>query len=352
MTITVKTPNLSGSFEFTTQSKDEMGTFTKLDDHDGDGPGVTDPQPDIIVGNIMGGMGTVTITPSNPVEGDRNVEFTITFKAAGRMITNETTGDSPIFTDRAGIRIAFPFPITPGDIKSITGGGVAFTPGATDNADDDVNLGTSPNVDITIPHLNKDQTIVIMTNPLDLTDTITELGLIPTTITDEAERKSSFGVNVETSISVNGTDAATPLTFTAIALANAGDDATVTGGLIRDDTDPGKLTITPAVVERGKAKQSITITYEALRTHFASAPAELIKISLPDTIAGASIGAGVRLTSAAGTTLTHAAGSHDIMWSLTSQLNRGSKLSVRVQIDVPDSTEDLTFNYITGTQVP
>ena len=339
--LTFTTPNLPGSYEFTTKSKSANGSLTKLDDHDGDGTTVTDPQPDVMVGNVAPGMGTVAITPSAPIEGDRNVEFTITFTAAGRMITDSFDGNDPAtpddptddtFTDRAGIRIAFPFAIAAEDIKSVTGGGVQTA-----------NYSVStPNLDIVIPHLNKGQKIVIMTNPIDLTTAITQ----PTANPADEDLKTSFGAVVETTILADGTTSATALTYAAAnSLTNAGDDAMVTGGLVKAATDPGELTVSPMVVERGKEKQSITITYKALRTHFAT---DVIKISLPDTIAAASIGKGANLTPSAGTTLTHAAESHDIRWSLTSQLNRGSSVKVSVQINVPDSTEDLVVNYITA----
>ena len=339
--LTFTTPNLPGSYEFTTKSKSANGSLTKLDDHDGDGTTVTDPQPDVMVGNVAPGMGTVAITPGAPIEGDRNVEFTITFTAAGRMITDSFDGNDPptpddatddTFTDRAGIRIAFPFAIDAADIKSVTGGGVQAANYSV----------TTPNLDIVIPHLNKGQKIVIMTNPIDLTTTITQ----PTADPADEALKTSFGAVVETTISADGTTSATALAYAAAnSLTNAGDDAEVTGGLVKAATDPGELTVSPMVVERGKEKQSITLTYKALRTHFAT---DVIKISLPDTIAAASIGKGANLTPSAGTTLTHAAESHDIRWSLTSQLNRGSSVKVRVQINVPDSTEDLVVNYITA----
>ena len=339
-TVTITTPNLSGSFEFTTQSKSATGKFTKLDDHDGDTTTAGDnPQPDVIVGNIAPGMGTVKVTPASPIEGDRNVTFTITFTAAGRMVTTETTGATPIFTDRAGIQIEFPRAIALADIKSVTGGGVQAANYAIDGTDTD-------SLNIEIPHLNKGQTIVITTNPIDLTvGTITAAPLAPTTITDEAMRKSSFGVTVHTAISGDGTTTVPALDYTTGDLANAGDDAKVTGGLVKAPTDPGKLTVAPMVVERGKTSQSITITYEALRTHFAT---DVIKIRLPDTIDTESIGKGANLTPSSGTTLTHDAKSLDIKWTVTSQLNRGSKLMVRVGITVPDSTDDLVFNYITN----
>ena len=120
------------------------------------------------MGNIAPGMGTVKVEPSKPVRGDRNVTFKVTFTAAGRMVTNETTGDPPIFTDRAGIQIQFPFAIAHEDIKSVTGGGVAFTSGAGDDTEDDVAIDGTSNVNITIPHLLKGQTIVLTTNPIDI----------------------------------------------------------------------------------------------------------------------------------------------------------------------------------------
>ena len=341
VTLTLTTPNLPGSYEFTTQSKSANGSLTKLDDHDGDGTAVTDPQPDVMVGNVAPGMGTVAITPGAPIEGDRNVEFTITFTAAGRMVTDSFDSNDPptpddatddTFTDRAGIRIAFPFAIDAADIKSVTGGGVQAA---------NYSVAT-PNLDIVIPHLNKGQKIVIMTNPIDLTTVITQ----PTANPAGEALKTSFGVVVETTISADSITSATALAYaTDNSLTNAGADAEVTGGLVKAATDPGELTVSPMVVERGKEKQSITITYKALRTHFAT---DVIKISLPDTIAAASIEEGANLTPSAGTTLTHAAESHDIRWSLTSQLNRGSSVKVSVQINVPDSTEDLVVNYITA----
>ena len=361
-TVMIAIPNLFGSFEFTTQSKSAMGKYTKLDDHDGsadddfdsDGTDITDPQPDVIVGNIAPGMGMVAITPASPIEGDRNVEFKITFTAAGRMVTNQTAGaDTPddttddVYSDRAGIRIVFPFVIAASTIKSVTGGGVQPTNYSV----------TTPNLDITIPHLNKGQTIVITTNLVDLMGldpvgsafALAEATLNPAdadgdgtpneATDDEALRKSSFGTTVATT-----TGAVLDYTVAANALTNATDDAEVTGGLVKDDTDPGKLTVAPTVVEKDKAGQSITITYEALRTHFSN---DVIKIRLPSEIDATTIGKGANLTPSSGTTLEHAADSPYIKWTVTSQLNRGSKLMVRVAVDVPDSTDDLVFNYIT-----
>ena len=354
-TVTLMTPSTSGSYEFTTKSKSADGKFTKLDAHV---DAITDPQPTIIVGNIAPGMGTVKVEPSKPVIGDRNVTFKVTFTAAGRMVTDSADPvnlDSPtpndssddILTDRADIQISFPFGIVVDDIKSVTGGGVVM---ATH-----VDAGTSPNVDIMIPHLTKGQTIILTTNPIDIPadseDIVLNTGADADN--DNDTRESSFGAAAYTAISVNGIGGASGPTFGDGTLLTNGKisetslvAAQITGGLLQPATDPGELTVTPIVLERGTAKKKILLTYKALRTH---TDRDIVRITLP-SVDG--IKKGTSKTSTATATLSHADGATEIRWTIPNVLNRDKALVVEVQIDVPDSTDDLEFNYATGSTEP
>ena len=91
-------------------SKSTNGKFAKLDTAPTDGTA----QPSLRVGNVVSGMGTVEIKPDSPVIADTAVEFTITFTAAGRMVTNVdgTMDNNMPGEERAGIQIVFPFNIT------------------------------------------------------------------------------------------------------------------------------------------------------------------------------------------------------------------------------------------------
>ena len=351
VTVNLMSPNLAGSYEFTTKSKSTGGSLVKLDDHDGDLTAVTDPQPDIMVGNIAPAMGTVAITPSKPVRDDKNVEFKVTFTAAGRMVT-DTLDDLTRYSDRAGIQIQFPVEIARTNIKSVTGGGVAFKSGATVGADDDVTV-VDNNVSITISHLSKGQTIVLTTNPIDIAVAAAHEAPNPGTAAD-ADRKSSFGVGVATSISIDGIEDAAPLSYALedAGLTNAGDDAQITGGLLQPVEDPGELTISPTVLERGdrggssEPGKTITITYKALRTHNRN---DIVRILLPDV---EGIKQGVSKTASGTAILIHDVDANptEIRWDIPSILYRDSALKVEVKIFVPDSTEDLAFNYATGAE--
>ena len=335
--ITVTTPKVAGKYEFTTMSKAEGGEFTKLDDltPDDDVPA----QPSIVVGNVVSGKGTVAIDPVNPVVGDTGVVFTITYTAAGRMVTDKE--------GQAGIRITFPFALEDNSqIASVTGGGAKLVADA-DGTDD-------ANIDITISRLNEGGKVVLKTKMLDIPSTLTLPITAPPINPSDAEaadRKSSFGAVARTSLTpipTNGSDR-TALAFDAGNLSNAdsGDaKAQITGGLLQPAEGSGTLKAEPAVVEKGQKQVPIKLTYTATRND----PGDSITITLPSGVANIK-----KATSGtSGVTPDHADGGTTITWPV-SNLIRTKTLIANVKMDIPDSTDDLVFSFSTirgGTTTP
>ena len=320
----VITPKVAGKYEFTTMSKAAGGEFTKLE-----------MQPSLTVGNVVSGKGTVAIEPANPVIGDTGVVFTITYTAAGRMVTDKD--------GQAGLRITFPFDLMDNSqIASVTGGGAKLV-ADTDTTDD-------PSIDIVISRLSSGGKVVLKTKMLDIPAGATAIALEPSTAED-ADRKSAFGAVAQTSLTSIPTDgtARADLTFNAGALSNAdlGDaKAQITGGLLQPAEGSGTLKAEPAVVEKGKTGQSFKLTYTATRND----PGDLITITLPEGVANIK-----KATSAtSGATPTHADGGTTIVWPI-SNLIRGKTLIANVKMDIPDSTDDLVFTFSTtrgGTESP
>ncbi len=311
--ITVTSPKVAGKYEFTTMSKAAGGEFTKLE-----------VQPSIVVGNVASGKGTVEITPANPVIGDTDVVFTVTYTAAGRMVTDDE--------GQAGLRITFPFNLANDQIASVSGGGAKLV------ADD----ATNATVDITIARLNSGGKVVLKTKMIDIPSTAAAIALEPTSAA-ETDRKSGFGAVAQTSLTPipdDGSDR-TALDYSAGALSNAdlGDaKAQITGGLLQPAEGSGTLKAEPAVLEKGRTGQSIKLTYTATRND----PGDSITITLPTGVANIK-----KATSGtSGVTPTHADGGATIVWPV-SNLVRGKTLIANVKMDIPDSTDDLVFSFST-----
>ena len=167
-------------YTFRTQTKASEGTFRNLvipttGDNAGD-----DPQPTVLVGAVVNGKGTVTVTPSAVYESEKDRNIQITFEALGPMYDANTDGTGALDgTDDIDSRIRITIPADLGTAELNTGTGVTDVTSTT-AAPQETNSGGDQYVTV-----SRSGTVVFASDPIQIDTTNTNVVTIDITADGE-----------------------------------------------------------------------------------------------------------------------------------------------------------------------
>ena len=256
-------------YTFRTQTKASGGNFRNLViPTTGDNAG-EDPQPTVLVGAVVNGKGTVTVTPSAVYESEKDRNIQITFEALGPMYDANTDGTGDLNgTGDIDSRIQITIPNDLGTATLNTGTGVTDVT-STAAAPQETNSGGDQYVTV-----SRSGTVVFASDSILITDNVVTIDIT------RMEKGAKVYLNYR-KVDVRNTLTGTPAPGDGVRFlvsTASGSGTTDTPGYVRanpnEDTlavandhvrtiaGSGEITLSNDVV-RENTKPTLTFTYKA-----------------------------------------------------------------------------------------